>query len=40
MFEKPYHVIGIIATAEFNFIVQEPSGIIVLVRPTSLFANL
>jgi len=40
MLEKPYHVTGIIATAEFNFMVQEPRGIMVLVSPTSLLANL
>jgi len=32
MLQKPGYVIGIITTAEFNFMVQEPSGIMPSVK--------
>ena len=35
MFENSGHVIGIISVDAFNFIVQEPKGIIVLSRARS-----
>ena len=38
-FEKPGKVIGSISDAAFNFIVQDPRGIIDLFKATSLFSN-